>query len=246
MRMRDDTTPENSGAAAWLERSRTAWDARAGRWDARSEENARSRDREMDLDRAWQALRLRPGSSLLDAGCGSGQFAIAFAERGARVTGVDLSPEMIRRAREHAAACGVEVDWRVGDLTHLVDPFAVYDAIFARVSLQFVPDVPAALHEIRRVLKPGGRLLASVPGALSPIYRFSWQRHMPGGDPGNNYLLPWELESLLQHQGWRILDGWGEWGADFTGTANEAAAAPAATSRAVQQATATTWTIVAG
>lgn len=232
--------------STWLERSRADWDARAARWDARAEENAHAAARDADLDRAWEALRLRHGASLLDAGCGSGQFAIAFAERGARVTGVDLSPEMIRRAREHAAARGVEIAWRVGDLSRLADPFAVYDAILARVSLQFVPDVPAALREFRRVLKPGGRLLASVPGALSPIYRFSWQRHMPGGDPGINYLLPWELESLLLQQGWRILDGWGEWGTDFTGTANEAAAGSAASNRAVQQATATTWTIVAG
>jgi SAM-dependent methyltransferase len=240
--MRDDKTAEET----WLEQSRSAWDARAERWDTRSEENARAGDRAAELDRIWQAVRLHPGASLLDAGCGSGQFAIAFAERGARVTGVDLSPEMIRRAREHAAAQGVEMAWRIGDMAHLADPFAVYDAIFARVSLQFVPDIPAALREFRRVLKPGGRLLASVPGALSPIYRFSWQRHLPGGDPGNNYLLPWELESLLQQQGWRILDGWGEWGTDFTGTANETAAASAASDRAVQQATATTWTIVAG
>ena len=231
---------------AWLERSRTAWDARAERWDARAEANALAPDRITDLERIWTALRLTPEARVLDAGCGSGQLAIALAARGVRVTGVDLSPEMIRRANGHAMERGVAIEWRTGDISHLTDPFAVYDAIVARVLLQFVPDVPAALRELRRVLRPGGRLLASVPGALSPIYRASWLRHLPGGDPGNNYLLPWELEYLLQEHGWRVLDGWGEWGDDLYGGANEATDSIRAAGRQLQQATATTWTVIAG
>jgi SAM-dependent methyltransferase len=166
--------------------------------------------------------------------------------RGAHVIGVDLSPEMIRRARAHAARHGVAVEWRSGDITRLSDPFAVFDAIHARVLLQFVPDIPAALRELRRVLKPGGRLLASVPGALSPIYGASWMRHLPDGDPGNNYLLPWELEALLAEQGWRVVDGWGEWGDDLYGTGSDIASSPPRTDRLLQQATATTWTTIAG
>ena len=233
--------------AIWLERSRTAWDARAERWDARSAANALAPDRKRDLDRVWDALRLTAGARVLDAGCGSGQFAIALAERGARVTGIDLSPEMIRRARDHAAEHGFadDIDWRTGDVKHLSEPLAVYDAIHARVLFQFLPDIQGTMREFRRVLKPGGRLLASVPGALSPIYRASWMRHRPGGDPGHNYVLPWELENLLIEYGWRILDGWGEWGDDLYGSGNDALAAYRRADRAVQQATATTWTVVA-
>jgi SAM-dependent methyltransferase len=231
---------------AWLARSRAAWDARAARWDDRAETHAVAEDREADLAHIWDALRLRAGARLLDAGCGSGQFAIAFAALGAQVSGVDLSPEMIRRAREHAASHGVAVEWRSGDITCLSDPDAVYDAVHARVVLPFVPDVPAALRELRRVLQPGGRLLASVPGALSPIYGASWMRHLPGGDPGNNYLLPWELEALLVEEGWRIIDGWGEWGDDLYGTRNGVAPSPPLGNRSLQQATATTWTAIAG
>ncbi len=231
--------------AAWLERSRAAWDARAERWDLRAESNALAADRAVDLDRIWSALGLRSGARLLDAGCGSGQFAIAFAERGARVTAVDLSPEMVARARERAASRGVEIDWQVSDVSNLDAPDASRDAILARMVLPFVPDVPAALGSLRRVLKPGGRLLASVPGALSPIYESSWMRHRDGGDPGNNYLLPWELESLLAHAGWRVVDGWGEWGEDLYGTANAANLSTPGAPRAVQQATATTWTTIA-
>jgi SAM-dependent methyltransferase len=233
--------------AAWLERSRAAWDARAERWDARAVANALAPDRKRDLDRTWDALRLTAGARVLDAGCGSGQFAIALAERGARVTGIDLSPEMIRLAQEHAAGsrCASDIVWRVGDVKRLAEPLAVFDAIHARVLFQFLADIPGTLREMRRVLRPGGRMLASVPGALSPIYRASWMRHLPGGDPGHNYCLPWELEHLLMEYGWRILDGWGEWGDDLYGAANDASAAYRHAERGVQQATATTWTIIA-
>jgi len=237
-RVRDDH-------ARWLEHSRAAWDARAERWHARAEVNDLAADRSADLDRTWEALRLSRDMRLLDAGCGSGQWAIAFAERGVRVTGIDLSPEMIRLARDDASASGLDIEWRTGDVTRLADPLAVFDAIHARVLLQFVPDVPGALRELRRVLKPGGRLLASVPGALSPIYRASWMRHLPGGVPGNNYLLPWELENLLLEYGWRVIDGWGEWGDDLYGTVNDTAASLRRAERGLQQATATTWTTIA-
>ena len=229
----------------WLEHSRAAWDNRAEQWHARAQANAMAADRSAELDRVWDALRLNRDARLLDAGCGSGQWAIAFAERGARVTGIDLSPEMIRLARENACARGLDIEWRTGDLTRLADPLAVFDAIHARVLFQFLPNVPAALSELRRVLRPGGRLLASVPGALSPIYRASWLRHLPGGDPGNNYLLPWELENLLLEYGWRVIDGWGEWGDDLYGAANDAAPSLRRAERRLQQATATTWTTIA-
>lgn len=236
-------TPPSSPHDAWLARSRVAWDARAIRWDARAEANAHAPDRAADLDRIWAALDLRPGARLLDAGCGSGQYALALAARGAVVTGSDLSPEMIRIAKGHAVAVGADVTWRVGDLAEL-DSADSFDAIHARVVLHCVPDLPAALATLRRVLRPGGRLLVSVPGAHSPIYHDSWRRHLPGGEPGNNFILPWELEALLQETGWRVLEQWGEWGETYGGATNETPAPPQSTPLAVQQATATTWTII--
>lgn len=239
-----DLQRQKDDRARWLARSRAAWDARSTRWHEKAAALAGSEERAEDLERIWRALALEPGSRLLDAGCGSGQFAIPLSQRGAIVTGIDLSPEMVRLASDRTRGQDLDIDWRIGDLERLPDGEATYDAILARMVLPFVPDLKATLEELRRVLRPGGRLLASVPGALSPIYRDSWLRHLPGGDPGNSYLLPWELAALLTRLGWTILEGWGEWGADLYTTEN--AVVSAGTSPiVVQQATATTWTILA-
>lgn len=237
--MQDATTRHN-----WLAQAREAWDARAAAWNTRSAANALEADRTGDLNRIWQELALHPGAHLLDAGCGSGQFALALAARGARVTGVDLSPEMIRLAKANAEhlALPVPVTWDVGTVDHLSLPAGCVDAIHARMVLPFVPDVPAALHEFRRVLRPGGRLLASAAGALSPIYRESWRRHLPDAS-GCNYLLPWELEQLALGAGWTPCAGWGEWGTDARGRANDAGSG-ASGDVPLQQATATTWTMI--
>jgi 2-polyprenyl-3-methyl-5-hydroxy-6-metoxy-1,4-benzoquinol methylase len=237
---------QNAGNTDWLDRVRANWNERAPSWDAMSEENAVAPERPADLKRTAEALRLTEGARLLDAGCGSGQYAVAFAERGFRVTAVDLSPEMIARARGHADEHEVEVDWRIGEVARLEDADATYDAIHARVVLQFVPDVVAALREFRRVLKPGGRLYASVPGSLSPIYNLSWRRFVDPQLIGNRYLVPWELEALLNEFGWTVLDGWGSFGRNLMGDVNPLDQAELQQlDRRLQQAAATTWAIIA-
>jgi arsenite methyltransferase len=207
--VQQDPQRQEADRDAWLLRSRAAWDARAERWDARAQANAAAPDRAADLDRVWEALGLRRGARVLDAGCGSGQYAIALARRGACVTGVDLSPEMIRHARTHTAEVGVEIDWRVSEIARLSDETAAYDAIHARVLLQFVPDVPAALRELRRVLRPGGRLLILDTDWDAVVWHSSdrdrmlrvlekWNDHL--ADP----YLPRRLPALLRDAGFEL------------------------------------------
>jgi SAM-dependent methyltransferase len=210
-----------------------------------SEVNALSPERTADIARLAVELDLHHGSRLLDAGCGTGQWAIAFAQLGCQVTAQDLAPAMVDRARVHARDRGVTIDFREDDLTSLPDPRATFDAIHAQVVLHFVRDVPAALREFRRVLKPGGRLWASVPGALSPIYNRSWRRFVDPDNVGTSFMVPWELEALLREGGWTVVEQWGEYGDSMNTVTNPLRDAVRGAPVALQQAAATTWGFIA-
>lgn len=102
---------------------------------------------------------LRPGMSLLDAGCGPGSITagLACAVAPGEVVGIDLSVEAIDAARAHAeaSACG-NVRFEVADVTSLPFADATFDAVFAHALLQHLPVPLDALIELRRVTKPGG------------------------------------------------------------------------------------------
>jgi SAM-dependent methyltransferase len=102
------------------------------------------------------------GADLLDLGCGTGRMAELAAARGARVTAVDLSPAMAARARARTSLAGARV--AVMDAHALDLPDGAFDALVAVFSLMFCPRPDLALSEARRVLRPGGRMVATVWG----------------------------------------------------------------------------------
>ena len=103
----------------------------------------------------------REGERVLDLACGTGVVARAAAAlvgpHGA-VTAVDLRPGMIEVASSVTPPPGPRVDWRVGDALALEDAAGSYDVVLCQQGLQFFPDQPAAVREMRRVLAPGGRV----------------------------------------------------------------------------------------
>ncbi|NND83799.1 MAG: class I SAM-dependent methyltransferase [Acidimicrobiia bacterium] len=101
----------------------------------------------------------RPGETVLDLGCGGGQLTAEIAEAGASVTGVDLLPDLIDRAR--ARYPGIE--WVVGDIESL-DLGRRFDAVFSNAVLHWVQDPSAAASVIAGHLGPGGRLVAEFGG----------------------------------------------------------------------------------
>lgn len=203
--------PDPDRNSLWLDRARVDWNGRADYFDEYSARNAAGDDRKRELDFVMDALRLRDRSRLLDAGCGPGHFGIAFAQRGCLVDGIDLSPEMIERARVNAAAAGVTIPYSVGDLAALNAPDATYDAIVARLVLQFSPHLSAVLDEFERVARPGAHFWLSVPGALAPMYKDSWQRFVSPEPPAVNYIVPWELNQVLVARGWQLHEQWGSY-----------------------------------
>ena len=112
---------------------------------------------------ALRQLAVTPGDSLLDLGCGWGRHSLPLAARGLRVTGLDVSHELLLLARHHARRLGVTVHWVEGDIADvpLRGPF---DAVaqFCSNLLTWSPDASHArvlLERVAGLLRPGGRLL---------------------------------------------------------------------------------------
>lgn len=109
-------------------------------------------------------LRAQPGELIIDAGCGSGQLTAKIAESGARVVGIDHSPDMIAQARiNYPGARHPNLEFRLAEVTSFtVDQPA--DAVFSNAALHWVKDQAAAISAIARALKPGGRFVAELGG----------------------------------------------------------------------------------
>ena len=102
-----------------------------------------------------------PGSKVLDVGCGTGVVALTAARHGAVVTGVDLTPPLIERARENAALMGLSAEWHVGDVEDLPFPEAEFDIVLSQFGHMFAPRPEVAVAEMLRVLRPGGTIAFS-------------------------------------------------------------------------------------
>lgn len=99
---------------------------------------------------------------ILDVGCGRGGPTVELSRNlDVRVTGVDLVPYNLKRARAYARDRNVPASFVVGDAGHLPFPDGAFSAVSAVDSIVYMPDKPVSFREIERVLRPGGRLVAS-------------------------------------------------------------------------------------
>jgi SAM-dependent methyltransferase len=105
--------------------------------------------------------RVRAEDGVLDVGCGTGVVAVTAARRGARVTGLDLTPELLERARENAALAKVTIDFHEGDVERLPFDDSEFDVVLSQYGHMFAPRPEVAIAEMLRVLRPGGTIAFS-------------------------------------------------------------------------------------
>jgi SAM-dependent methyltransferase len=109
-------------------------------------------------DHVVRVARVRAGERVLDVACGTGNTALVARARGAVVTGLDLTPELLDVARGRAAEEGLDVTWTVGDAEALPFPDGSFDVVLSSCGLMFAPDQQKVAEEVARVTRPGGRI----------------------------------------------------------------------------------------
>ena len=113
-----------------------------------------------DLEEMVSAVPLTGREQVLDAGCGTGHTALAFAPQVAQVVALDFTEGMLAQGRQLAAERGLSnVEFRLGDVEKLPFAAAQFDLVVSRYSAHHWPHPRTALHEFKRVLKPGGVFL---------------------------------------------------------------------------------------
>ncbi len=130
--------------------------------------------------RTVERLQLQPGMRVLDVCAGSGASAIPAAEAvgpAGRVVAVDIADELLERLRAKAASRGLrQLDARAGDLLHLDQGEAAFDAVICVFGIFFVTDMPEAIRQLWRAVAPGGRLAITTwgPRLFEPLNKQFW------------------------------------------------------------------------
>jgi len=132
------------------------------------------------------------GQRVLDAACGTGVVAVTAARRGAKVSGLDLTPALLDRARYNAATAAVDIDFTEGDIETLPYPDSSFDVVLSQFGHIFAPRPALAVKQMLRVLKPGGCIAFSTWPAESFVGRqFAFvARHMPAPPAGSEQPAP--------------------------------------------------------
>jgi SAM-dependent methyltransferase len=141
-------TPNAQQVAYWNEQAGPTWAA---------EQAALDRQLAPLGHRAMAELDLSPGQRILDVGCGAGETTLELAAQGAEAVGVDISRPLLDVARRRAQGAAGVTFLEADAQAHAFPP-ASFDAVFSRFGVMFFADPAAAFTNLRRALKPGGRL----------------------------------------------------------------------------------------
>jgi len=136
-------------------------------------------------ERIVTRVGVAPGEDVLDVACGTGNAALRAAQAGARVTGVDLTPELLDEARRLADEAGVQIEYLQGDAEALPVPDEGFDVVVSVMGCMFAPRHRVTALELARVLRPGGRLCVTgwaPDGEIGRLFKVLGS-HLPSPPP---------------------------------------------------------------
>jgi len=154
------------------------------------------------------------GRTAVDVGCGGGILSEAMAGRGARVTGLDLSQELLDVARLHALESGVDLSYRLESAEqHARDNRACYDVVTCMEMLEHVPDPPAVVDALAELVRPGGDVFVSTLNRTPRAYltailgaEYLLRLLPPGTHTYGRFIRPSELAGWAREAGLSLVD----------------------------------------
>jgi SAM-dependent methyltransferase len=129
-------------------------------------------------DHVVRSARIREGERVLDIACGTGNTALMARARGAAVTGLDLTPELLAIARQRGLEAGYgDIRWQEGDAENLPFPDGAFDVVVSSCGLMFAPDQQKVASEVARVTRQGGRIAIQAwtrEGGVGRMFKVSY------------------------------------------------------------------------
>ena len=182
-------------------------------WDADGPQKALHALNPARLGYVAERVQLRD-AAVLDVGCGGGLLSEALAQAGAKVTAIDLAPNLLKVARLHGLESGIKVDYREMPVETLAEQApASFDAITCMEMLEHVPEPASIIEACAKLLKPGGRLFLSTLNrtpaafALAIVGAEYVARVLPKGTHQyRDFIKPSELAKWLREAGLELED----------------------------------------
>ena len=182
-------------------------------WDPRGPQKALHALNPARLGYVAERVQLRD-AAVLDVGCGGGLLSEALAQAGAKVTAIDLAPNLLKVARLHGLESGIKVDYREMPVETLAEQSpASFDAITCMEMLEHVPEPASIIEACAKLLKPGGRLFLSTLNrtpaafALAIVGAEYVARVLPKGTHQyRDFIKPSELAKWLREAGLELED----------------------------------------
>ncbi|MCT2535153.1 class I SAM-dependent methyltransferase [Aquibacillus koreensis] len=186
----------------WHKEAKERWDERADFWNQSSEDMWERGIRKSIIP--FIEKHFPKGSYVADLGCGDGFGTLKLHEAGYRVVGVDLSDEMILKAKNRVE----DIAFFQGDLLQLPFQNDAFTGLMAINSLEWTEKPLKGLNEMRRVLQSGHLLCLGLLGPTAHPRKNSYRR-LYNEPVICNTMMPWEFEQLAVENGWEVMDGVG-------------------------------------